>query len=70
VEKTTLIKYEDIEFEVVYALDEGCEGDYQTAPRQPDAFITEVLIDKTNIVELIDADIIEQWETQILEEVL
>jgi len=69
-EKTTLIKYEDIEFEVVYALDEGCEGDYQTPPRQPDAFITEVLIDKTNIVELIDADIIEQWETQILEEVL
>ena len=31
-EKTTLIKYEDIEFEVVYALDEGCDGDYHTAP--------------------------------------
>ena len=43
-EKTTLIKYEDIEFEVVYALDEGCEGDWQTPPKQPDAFITEVLI--------------------------
>ena len=69
-EKTTLIKYEDIEFEVVYALDDWCEGDYQTAPRQADAFSTEVLSDKTNIVELIDADIIEQWETQILEEIL
>jgi len=68
--KTTTVKYEDIEFEVVYALDEGCDGDYHTAPRQADAFITEVLIDKTNIVELIDADIIEQWEKEILEEVL
>jgi len=68
--KTTTVKYEDIEFEVVYALDEGCKGDWHTPPRQADAFITEVLIDKTNIVELIDADIIEKWENQILEEIL
>lgn len=69
-EKTTLIKYEDIEFEVAYALDEGCKGDWHTPPREPRAYITEIMLDKINIFDIVDAEIIEQWEEQILEEIL
>jgi hypothetical protein len=69
-EKTTTVKYDDIEFDVVYALDEGCEGDLHTPPKQPEALITEVLIDDTNIFDIIDSDTIERWEQRILKEML
>ena len=59
--------------DVDYYYLEGCEGDLQTPSRLAEVVINAAYADdkiKQDILELIDADIIEKWEKEILDEVL
>lgn len=68
--RSTKVQYESLEFDAKYVLDEGCKGDWHTPPKEASVTITEVLIDDINILDILEVDIVRQWESQILEEML
>ena len=73
--RNTTVSYkglsDSIELSVDYYLEEGCKGDYFTPPTESRVTISAAYVgikEKEDILDLIDQDIVEEWEEQILKE--